>query len=81
MGGVVLEGCCRRDTEQGVGKGRSHVYSLGRSSAFPSCVTSLQSLQTLHSAVRVEAHLFWGVVLWCTDWGAGFGCRDGAGED
>lgn len=26
-------------------------------------------------------HLFWGVVLWCTDWGAGFGCRDGAGED
>lgn len=26
-------------------------------------------------------HLLWGVVLWCTDWGTGFGCRDGAGED
>lgn len=27
------------------------------------------------------AHLFLGVVLWCADGGAGFGCRHGAGED
>lgn len=35
------------------------------------------SLGLLHPS----SHLFCSIVLWCTDWGAGFGCRDGAGED
>lgn len=76
MGGVVLEGCCRCDGTQG--KIREQHQDTGQH--YSKCVCKLPNYWSKNS-FPLCLHLFWGVVLWCADWGARLGCRDGAGKD
>lgn len=74
MGGVVLEGCCSWDTQEEI---KLRHWEVGQH--YPNCLCEVLSIERQRFSWCL--HLFCGVVLWCADCGARFGCRDGAGKD